>query len=715
MLFAWLAVPAFADDLVGRALPLVDQGENALELLIVRIGLDDEDKVSGEIKSVAVEQSNERTAQLKVAFTGYQGAELEAEVLDGDKRRIRNIKPAEYVVAAAADGVEQSAILTFELDDNTDEGFETRSTRVKLSVKKRGKRTVQHLFTYLLDKKWEHAISAENRVVRVKPMPIGRTAQWVSSLTRPQPARPLVVQPLAVQPALIRHSVALDSSAVATLAKRGTTTATVKPQLTLATSARINTAEALRNKNFKAIERLPTQYAKVAITDYRFAQAKPKSETSTEPSNQVNNMSVDLMSLLQAEDGVDFELSEILGVARNVYPDANPNSGVFYYVPRAYKLSYNSELGGGKGLGFRITYDRRREGDDSDSVRMAASFNSAVDLKEIQLAERILSAVDRGDSSFTFKGPLKPFPLVAPPQFDFSGALAGHVDSDKIAVVALSDTLEGIDVSWSTDAISAQNIRRDLRDGTPLTGIAGFDPPGDNAPRLAMPARVDVTDPDVYQAVKWSRADDIRNNSPLPIILKYVHALVIEGNRPRLYSWDLHETRLPATSKLDLDLQHLPVNVDQKAERLWIQYGLDRTCDTCIDAVVDTLLSGDVWPDTGTITLRSLTPLSDTGAAEIWADVRSRFFDPSDREIVDGPQQTITEDRGVYQIDPVFLTNRRNPETDEAWPLFEYRLTVIMSDGAMHAGEAWIASERDTVIVGPVQIAQSLGYVPGAE
>lgn len=702
------ASAAHAQGLEGRILTLVDQGENAVELLLLRIGLDEEDAIDGEIRSVTVASSNERETTLNIVYRGYQGAEFSFEVLDGDKRRIARIREVEYSVPVADPNAEQTALVELELDDRTEEGFETRSTRVRMAIRKQGKRTVQHLFTYLLDKSWSHAISNENLVVRVTPQPIGETADWVGNITRPAQPPAAVLQPFPI------HAITLDRATIAALATKETATPTRRPASTPSNTRRIEAARSLRNENITLIQKLPSRYAKLSIADYRFAQAKPTSPTSTEPSNQVANASVDLLSRLHFEDGVDFDASDILGVARNVYPDANANSGVFYYVPRAYRLSYDADVGGGKGLGFRITYDRRREGEESASVRMAASFDSAVDLEEIQLAERILDAVDRADDSFKFTPPLKPFPLAAPPAFDFSGALAGHVDPDRIAVVALSDTLEGIDVSWSTDAIAAQNIRRDLRDGTPITGIAGFDPPGENAPRLAMPVRVDITDPDVYQAVAWSRGAPIRNVSPLPIVLEYVHALVIEGNRPRLYSWTLDDTRLPSASTLELDLRNLPAAVDDKAERVWVQYRLDRSCESCIDAVVETMLSGDVWPDTGSITLRSLTPLEATGAAEIWVDVRSRFFDPSEREIADGPQTTITDDRASYQIEPVFLTGRTNPETGDEWPLFEYRLTVIMPDGTMHDGVNWLPSERDTVVIGPVQVEESLGFLPGA-
>lgn len=721
-----LPVSSVAESSEGRILAVVDEAEAAIQILLFGIALDDEDKVHGQIDVVRVVQSNERYLELEVGFTGYEDGEFEVEILDAEKRRIPELQRARYQVPAAVDESRKVANITFRLPDDIDEGFEIRSSRVKLSVRRHSKRTVQAIKMYALDKVWKPVISPENLVVRVTPSPIGETGAWVQSLSQSPPSSPpshpvdpapppqsaigriaTLAQPLQLRPVTAQAMLGGNAPRL-----------TRRPVQATSDATRIAAAKVVRSRNLAAIEKLPIKNKRVAISNYKFSQARPQSNTSTEASYQVGNASVDLLSQLQFESGVDFNMADILGVSRQVYPDSNPASGVFYYVPRAYRLSYDRDLGGSRGLGFRITYDRIGDNEKSRTVRMAASFDSGVDLGEIQLAEKILTALDRNDASFTFTPPLRPFPLAAPPQFDFSGALSGHVDSDQIAVVALSDTLEGIDVSWSTDPISAQNIRRDLRDGTPITGIAGFDSPGPEVLRLAMPARVDITDPKVYEAMylgSWEREATLRNNSPLPIVLKYFHALVIEGNKPRLYSWSMDDTPLPASSALELDLQHVPVQVDQKAERTWIQYSLDRRCDSCIDGVVENLLSADVWPDTGSLLIRSLTPLEMTGASEIWVDVRSRFFDPSDRDVIDGSSIIIAEDRGSYEVEPVFLTSRLSPESGEEWPLFEYRLTVVMPSGEVHEGEGWIESNRKNVVIGPVQIDKSLGFIPSAE
>src|SRR5690606_28322730 len=146
----------------------------------------------------------------------------------------------------------QAAVVKLALDDRTEEGFEARSSRIEMSIRKHGKRTVQHLFTWLLDKTWSHAISNENLVVRVTPRPIGETADWVRNITRPAEPAP-APRPVAVTP------LRLDRPVLAALATPNTPTPTRRPAVTATPTARIATAETLRNENIALIQALPNR------------------------------------------------------------------------------------------------------------------------------------------------------------------------------------------------------------------------------------------------------------------------------------------------------------------------------------------------------------------------------------------------------------------------------------------------------------------------
>jgi hypothetical protein len=208
--------------------------------------------------------------------------------------------------------------------------------------------------------------------------------------------------------------------------------------------------------------------------------------------------------------------------------------------------------------------------------------------------------------------------------------------------------------------------------------------------------------------MKWSRTEQLRNKTPFPLRLQQLHALVIEGSRTVVYSWDLGGVTVPPQAKMRFALDQLPGQLDASAKRIWVRYSLDRSCETCIAGAIDQMLSGDVWPDTTRVTLRSLTPLADSGAVEMWIKTRSRYFQAGSQTLADGPVLTFTEDRSEQMLEPLFGSATSDAAAD-APPLFEYRVTLIMPDGAERAGSNWIAVRDNRVLIGKVQVDRSLG------
>ncbi len=716
----------YAEVAVGDRLVRIDRTEDAVIGLIGDIFASDSDEIKGAIRSVTVLAATEHTLQIAVEYTNFQGGRITATVQGAQGARLRQITQAHQTVASADTQSIQTIELEFNLQNGLGEDFELRSGQLEVSVTRQGHSVKQHVSSFAMDKLWTMQLAPENVAIQVTPAPLANAASWVGSLTSTGGAtgtagaatagalRPVVLElPAARYSELRPLSVSREALTTERRSTNTTTPATINERVSLQRS------ESVLLNNKTVIEKLPQAYSKVTIANYNFAQKRtPATPQSTEPTNEIGSNYLDLFQGVEVDglEYVDVGPADILGVYGRIYPDKNANSGVYYYIPESYRLAYDEDLGGAKGLGFRISYDRIGDEVSDDAVRMAVSLDSALSFQEIDIAEQIVSRLARRNSlKFT---QLKAYPLAAPPLFDFSGGLAGRVDSEDVAVVALSNTLEGIDVSWTTDGITAQNLRRDLRDGIPISGTAAFSAPNTDAPTEVVPMRVELSNPAVFDPLHFSRTEAIRNSSPLPVILKNLHVLVEKADRMQMYSWSLNNTVVPPQASIDLNLDNFPAAIDSAATRIWFQYALDRSCESCIDAVLDELLSGDVWPDTGALTLRALTPLEATSAAEIWIETRSRFFDPNDRTLRDGQRIYLTEDRGEYSIQPIFLTGQTESEDGEEWPLFEYRLSVIMPDGSIYEGQNWIASDNDTVVIGSYQVQQSLGYMPagtGAE
>jgi hypothetical protein len=109
------------------------------------------------------------------------------------------------------------------------------------------------------------------------------------------------------------------------------------------------------------------------------------------------------------------------------------------------------------------------------------------------------------------------------------------------------------------------------------------------------------------------------------------------------------------------------------------------------------------------ITFHTISPLADVGGYELTAQVRSKFFDPKDRSVL---QKTVvlSADNQDFTLRPIYSAGRRDSE-----PLFEYRLDLAMPDGTVHRGSRWISSDTLRVLVGRAQLEQSLGTLPAKQ
>jgi hypothetical protein len=161
----------------------------------------------------------------------------------------------------------------------------------------------------------------------------------------------------------------------------------------------------------------------------------------------------------------------------------------------------------------------------------------------------------------------------------------------------------------------------------------------------------------------------------------------------------------------------VPAWLDGKATRMWLDYTIPADRDReAYDKQALSVITGSISSlTTQQITFKALTPLEDTGAAEISVMVRSKYFDSRDRAVRQKPAVPITEDEGEVTVGPIYLVNRQPGESVGGDPLFEYTLSVVMPDGATHPGATWIPSDQLRVLIGAAQIRQAVGHVPGEE
>ncbi|WP_316013354.1 hypothetical protein [Roseobacter sp. HKCCA0434] len=473
--------------------------------------------------------------------------------------------------------------------------------------------------------------------------------------------------------------------------------------------------EAMRRQNEIVLADVPVADLKF-IDPQAFTYVAPEPEetrpTSTDPSHQVAPSGPAIFSFVATEPEAQVDLAEVLGIEPAILPDTNAASGVFYYVPSRYRLAYDRDLGGSRGLALRIDYDAVEGGADAQSVRVAMTLQAPLDGNSIAVTQALLQAYAEAHPPLHF-AELRPLPLASVPEFAFGASLAGTVAEEDIAVTAFTDLLEGLQVTWRTDPVRAERIRRDLAsEVTGITGAARFALPSTGpAQRLDVPAEVRLSNPELFDAVRFTRDGAVENVSPLPVKLTWLNALVLadEGG-PRVYSWRLDGTGVAPGGEAILDLAEFPEQIDTIADRIWLDYTLDPACTNCLAGIVEEVLAGGVWPDTETIEIAPLDSLFDAETVEVELEVRSRFLDPTDRTLRTLPPLYLVAGEGSQFVGPVFPPAPGTAEA-EGDPLIEYRLSALMQTGEMREGTVWLPFDRTRLRPGAFQLEQSLAEV----
>jgi hypothetical protein len=359
---------------------------------------------------------------------------------------------------------------------------------------------------------------------------------------------------------------------------------------------------------------------------------------------------------------------------------------------------------------MRILYGAATTAGGSGDVLMAAHLQSGLDAAEVQLATDLLNAYTRRNAGTIFKA-LRPLPIEKDGVDVSLAAVLGQysIPKEKVAIRALSDVLGEIEVSWVTDPITKENLQLALVQDVGVSGMVAFAGAGGGV-AAQVPIDIQLADRDSFGRVRWSRADGYRNLTPYPVRLRYLHALVIDprNNLPILYSWSLGNTEVAPQGIVKWDAAKVPAWIDTEARRVWVDYGVVQTCDPCDRQVLDTITGGVTSIAADQITFHTITPLADVGGYEITAQVRSKFFDPKDRALVQ-KSLVLKADSQDFVLKPIYNA------APSGEPLFEYLLELAMPDGTIYKGTRWIASDNLRVLIGRAQLEQSLGSLPGKQ
>jgi hypothetical protein len=392
-----------------------------------------------------------------------------------------------------------------------------------------------------------------------------------------------------------------------------------------------------------------------------------------------------------------FNPSAITNIWGWVYQDQNVESGVYYYLPRRYDLAWDATNG------HHLRVDYKAAGADGGEVVMAATLRSGVDSTDIELMKRLLQS-HPNSAGKTVK--LLPLPPGSTPQIALGSVWGAPADR-----IVASDLTENMQIAWATTAVDIENLRVALRS----QGIQGTFNVTIGASGMQGPVSVGLASPATFGRMPWVRGAPWPNQTPYPVRLKYVHALAIVAGRATVYSWNAGGVRVPPGAQATFFADKVPTWLDSggpnAALRMWIDYEVDGDCDACDKVALTPITGGASQTSAQSIVFHTLSLLSRTGAARAKLHVRSSYIDPQSRELEEMPIFTLDADNKNFKAPaPIY-----QPEGGTGGqPLFEYRLSLIMPDGAKYEGTTWIPVDAlsDEYEISAEDARRSLGFLP---
>ena len=682
--------------LQGKELPLTNDLGSGLESFVSSLL----GGASGiKLDRVVVVEEGPGHVTIAVTHAGLAGARVAGHVRGTDRRPVRAIAPARVDIDAPSG----EAQLTFTLRPDMAGTSPTESADLRLTISIPNK-PIPTTLTYRLPKLWQAGSGGgfTGGVTKISPRPVGTAAKLGARPdyenppvppVRPRPGR-VVTGSAAAQPRGRTMPMVMRAPVLGA--------ATAQPAAQPAPQQKppqVNKTVLAKTANVQAT--LPAASRKVlAVGAFKYGI---RDEDKKKGAQGPGEAAIDLLEDL-AFDDVGLSGDEVLSLSAIVFQDQNPQSGIFYYVPRSYRTEWTPETG----YGLRMLYGASK-GAEAGDVAIAARLEAGIDLTEHKLAGDLLSAYVRRHPGTTFTA-LRPLPIDAVDVSLASGLQQYSIPPEKIATVALSDVLGQIEISCVTDAITKESLQLALTEDVGLSGAVKFTPSGGKLAPQQIPLRVRLADSDTFGTLTWRRDEPLHNRSPYPLALAYVHALIINPrtNLPLVYSWELGQAEIAPGGRVEWDASRIPAWVDRDAKRIWVQYRPVGKCRPCDDRVIAEVTGGVVSVTTAQLVFRTITPLADTNAYELTVHVRSRYFDTHGQQ---SQQKSVVlgTDGEDFPVGPFYLGEQSSqPPSGFA----EYSIDVAMKDGSVHKGKRWLRADGLRVLIGTTQIRESLGFIP---
>ncbi len=678
--------------LLGRTLaPADDIAAQVTDLLLSRN--------KGKVRSVTVLDDAEGAVTLEIAFEGLEAAQckLSVRAKDAASGDVGAIPEA----SARIEGPSGKVRLTLALRAGLPEGATAESARIRVEIRRGSGVKYETSRWFAMAKRWSAAIQPENVVVRATPVPVGSIPATAPSATRP----PILIRPDALRTLQLHAThVAPEAAAAPRIGRLD-----AAPRVRVVPGA-VAPASAPAAGPARTIRTVP-MVTRVAPLSEKMVRLKPLPQVGaaaglpkavTDKNGRgPSNRPLPWFDAIRAPQGLSLTAAKVTTIDSTVYQDANPASGIWYYLPARFVVSWDPD----NGHAVRITYGTATG--DEQPVYLSARLTAGIDSSEVELVRNLLRAqLQASGVPFT---ELRPLPFQDAPKASFKGELGQFdVPPEAVSVTSISDVAGEIELSLATDPVTTAVLQTTLTEGLGLPGNLSFVAAGPEPFTRTVPVTLRAPDVRSYRALAWKRGAPIRNRTPFPLLVRNLHFLTIgPDGTPTVYSYAFSGTVVPPRAQLRVEDAAVVPWLDG-ALKAWIEYAVKEAEPAGLSAVRDEIGIAAAQA-TSQATFETLTPFTAGGLARIVLDVRSSYFDPRDR---DPKVRTVqfSKDGERASVGPLFLGDRSPDDLARPGdPLFSWRLSVVKADGTVAGPGPWTDGARLELFLGDAQLQQVLG------
>ncbi len=483
------------------------------------------------------------------------------------------------------------------------------------------------------------------------------------------------------------------------------------PLVSTAALKKVTASGGVQQDNKEQAVLLNTRFLNVNPNLVRAGLALDQSETDKGAQGPDNNP-IPLFEDLTVTRDFEFPY-EITNISMDVYPDKNPASGMFYYMPAAYHLRWTAD----DGYAFRVLYGTATA-ESSGDVRMSATLSPDISKKEIDLISKLVASYASRNEGMEFDK-LRLIPIQENPTVSFPADLNNlyEITADKVAVNITSSLREPFQISWVTDNNTKDEMQVSLLEKTGIQGIMSLQPQSDNIPEIKIPVVITLADSRTIgridlESKKW-RTGAWKNQTPYPLKLKYLHMLLVkeEGNKstPFIYSWDINDLVVPVSASVTFDASNVPSWLDDPdmAQRIWVEYSVV-DCDVCDRDIINTITGGTYGTNTRKVIFEAFQVFEKTDAQFIQIKVRSKQGDPKGEKVVEFEPLRIYQDNETAESGQLYVPLEEDLS-------FEFYLTVVMKNGNSYKADGWISSSEPEIYLGLDAIRNAIPGLPVAD